>query len=72
MRFIIEQSEQPNKWVCTDTLNKIVVIFEHHKFNDTQKVTTLDDFDTSKYMKLAQYMREMGDWLNENHKDKIF
>ena len=71
-RFIVQQSESPNHFVCTDTENKIVCVFENHKFNDTQKMTMLENFNPDDMMKLAKYMREMGDWLSKNHYDKIF
>lgn len=71
-RYELVKSEISGKWVCTDKENLIVCIFEAHKFNDTQKVTTLLNFDPNKFMKLATYLREMGDWLGENHNEKIF
>lgn len=71
-RFKIEKSVQPDKWVCTDTLNNIVCVFEQGKFNDTQEFTMLEDFNASNYMKIAEIAREMADWLRENHYDKIF
>lgn len=71
-RFILQHSSKPNHWACTDTENKIVCVFEEHKFNDTQKFTVLEDFDSSKFMKLATIARDMGDWLNSNHYDIAF
>lgn len=47
-------------------------VFEEHKFNDTQKFTTLENFDPANFMYMTRYLREMGDWLRENHYDKIF
>lgn len=35
-RFILQPSEYQNKFVCTDTVNKIVIVFEKGRFNDTQ------------------------------------
>lgn len=72
MRYKFEPSENPNHWVATDIENKIVCVFEHKKFNETQKITMLDDFDANNYMQLAKYMRELGDWLTENHRDKLY
>ncbi len=72
-RFILQPSElKPGAWVCTDTENMIVCTFENHKFNDTQKMNMLEDFNPDNYMKLARIMRELGDWLNENHPEKVF
>lgn len=74
-RFIIQASEMSeNWWVCTDKAHGIVCRFEHKKFNDTQKITFLygDKFSTEKEaLACATYLREMADWLLENHKDKV-
>lgn len=71
-RFILQQSEKPNHWVCTDKINKIVCVFENHKYNDTQKFTLLENFEEENYMELAHFASEMGEWLKKNHYDKIF
>lgn len=74
-RFILQPSEQPLHWVCTDTDNNIVCRFEEHKFNETQKFTLIDgeSFRTKEAaLAVATYIREMGDWLYANHKDKVF
>lgn len=70
-RFIIQPSETPNLWVCTDQTNGIVCVFEQGKFNDTQQFTLLEDSKASANQ-LATIAREMGDWLRENHYEKIF
>ena len=72
MRFVLQPSEKPNYWVCTDTENKIVCVFENRNFNYNQKLTTLDDFNPENVMLLAKFARGMGDWLQANHYDKIF
>lgn len=70
-RFRLERStKQENGWVLTDTENMIVVTFEEHKFNDTQKVTLLDGNDVASMdeaMKRVRALREMADWLSINH-----
>jgi len=74
-RFIIKKSEK-NKdcYVCTDAENGIVCRFEAHKFNDTQKFTVLDETTLNSFSptQLAHVAKEMGDWLRDNHYDKIF
>jgi len=71
-RFILQKSEKLVKgWVCTDTKNGIVCVFEDKKFNDTQEFTLLEDAEKDAN-KLAQYAREMGDWLIANHYGKVF
>jgi hypothetical protein len=72
MRFIIQKSEKPGYWVCTDTDNKIVCVFEQGNYNDNQEFTTLEDFNPADFMQMARFAREMGDWLRENHYDKLF
>lgn len=75
-RFILQPSDlQQGWWVCVDTEHNIVCRFAAHKFNDTQKITMLDGdtFATSKEaLAYSTYLREMGDWLRENHYDKVF
>ena len=70
MKYIIQPSEKPNHWVCTDVKNGIVCVFENRKYNETQNVSTLDYFPPAKFMQLAQLMGEMADWLCDNHYDK--
>lgn len=73
MRFVLQNSQlKPNHSVCTDTENLIVCTFENHKFNDTQEFKQLEDFNPDNYMQLAKIVREMADWLRENHYDIVF
>lgn len=72
-RFIVQKSElKPNHWVCTDTENKIVCTFENHRFNETQEINLLEDFNPDDYMELARILRELGDYMGEFHSDKVF
>ena len=71
-RYILQNSEKENYFVCTDTENLIVCTFENHNFNDNQRFTTLENFDPNNFMQLAKFAREMGDWLRANHYEKIF
>lgn len=71
-RFILQPSQEPGFWVATDTENGVVIKFKDHEFNDTQKVTTLEDEDPEDYMLMARAMREIGEWLVANHPDKVF
>lgn len=71
-RFILQKSqEQENWWVFTDTENQIVVRFENKRFNETQQVTMLEDVDTPNPLVIARMMREIGDYLATNHRDKV-
>lgn len=71
MRYKLQQSKSvADGWVCTDTENGIVVEWRQGMFNETQNVVMLDDYHGD-VMDLARLMREMGDWLAANHKDKV-
>jgi len=70
-RFLLQPSSTPGQWVCTDVENSIVCTFKEGAFNETQNARTLNDFDPKNFALLAKYMREMGDWLAENHPQKI-
>lgn len=70
-RFILQRSQKTKHgWVCTDLDYKVVVTFIAHRFNDTKKITFLEDAPTD-YLERARVMREIGDWLSENHNDKL-
>ena len=70
-RFILQESQtQRNSWVCTDTENGIVCVFEDKKFNETQKFTVLEDMENPDAKKLARSVNEMAEWLRKNHYKK--
>jgi DNA-binding XRE family transcriptional regulator len=72
-KFVLQQAQtQNNGWVCADVENGIVCSFDDGKFNETQKITILNDIAKPDAQKIAGIVREMGDWLRENHYDKIF
>lgn len=69
-RFLLQKSHDlPDWWVVADKQNGVVIRFEEHRFNDTQRVTDLSDNPITDYMLLARVMREIGEWLYNNHKD---
>lgn len=70
-KYIFQKSTHPNKWVLTDKCNGIVVTFEDGKFNETQKVTLLDDTRLTAN-ELAKVMRELGEWAVRHHSSKCF
>lgn len=71
-KYIIQKSTHPGYWVLTDTKNGIVLTFEDGRFNDTQKVTVLDDIPNPSPEALARIMSEMGDWAARHHGSKCF
>ena len=66
----LQKSETPNWWVVTHEKHGIVIRFQEGAFNETQEVTTLNDIDPD-VVKLHTAMREIGDWLVENHANLI-
>lgn len=70
-RFLLQKSEKANHYVCTDKTNNIVAIFEKGKFNESQKITNLHKLRTKQMLQLPTILREMADWLQKYHKDKI-
>jgi len=69
-RFILQKSDKPNHWVCTDTINGIVCVFGHKNFNENQTFTLLEDVSKPDASALAKIARELGEWLAINHRDK--
>ena len=72
-RFILQPSQEQGYWVATDTEHGIVVKFKEHQFNETQQTTLLngDTFKTAEEaLAVATYMREIADWLRDNHYTK--
>ena len=67
-RFNFRYSAAENLCVLIDLENYIEVEFIPGKFNQTQTVTVLDDSKPDA-LRLARIMREMADWLVENHSD---
>lgn len=67
-RFLLQVSERTGYFIVTDTANKMVCMFESGKFNDTKKLTILNK---NQFPNLATILRELGDWLGENHRDKV-
>lgn len=61
--------------MLTDTENLVVIRFQDRAFNETQRVSVLEDSplrgaDAAREM--ARVMREMGDWVAAHHGSKCF
>lgn len=70
--YIIQKSSTlSNGWVLTDKENGIVVTFEDGEFNETQKVTPLEDVNHTP-QELARIMQELGEWVVRHHSSKCF
>ena len=66
----LQRSKTPNWWVVTYEKYGIVIRFEQGAFNETQEVKALNDIDPD-VVKLHTAMREIGDWLMENHQNLL-
>lgn len=65
-RFRLEKSKEQDGWyVLTDTENMIVYKFQEHRFNETQRVTFLDEtiHNRREAHEIARMLRESGDYL---------
>lgn len=71
MKYTIQESKEPGWWVVTDTENLVVLKFQEHKFNETQMATMLEDCQLTA-LQLARIMREMADWVAQNHINLVF
>lgn len=65
-RFRFEKSKEQVGWyVLTDTENMIVYKFQEHRFNETQRVTFLDEtiHNRREAHEIARMLREAEDYL---------
>lgn len=70
-RFTLERSQKyADEWEAKDTQYKVLVTWKEHRFNETKKVTFLKLTPTD-YLVRARVMREIGEWLNKYHNDKL-
>lgn len=57
-------------WTVSDTENGINIKFREGLFNETQRVNVSDEWSgIDAIKKLASLLREIGDWLAENHSE---
>ena len=71
-KYVMQKSStRPDGWVLTDTENKIVITFEDGLFNESQKVTLLED-SSATAEELAHIVGEMGGWVTRHHGSKCF
>lgn len=69
--FVLQESETPGFWVVTDTKNNLVCKFLERNFNETQKITDLNDNPITDPLALAMALREIGDYLYSIHPELI-
>ena len=72
-KYLLRKSDKrPLGWTLTDTENQIVCRFTEGQFNETQQITLLEDADPRMVMEMPRIMREMADWLAQNHYELVF
>lgn len=72
-KYLLQKSDKrPLCWVLTDTENQIVCRFIEGQFNETQQITLLEDADPRMVMEMPRIMREMAEWLAQNHYELVF
>lgn len=71
-KYILQKSAHPNKWVLTDKENGVIITFEEGNFNNSQKVTMLEDAPKLSPIDLARIVRKLGEWGARHHGSKLF
>lgn len=61
-----------NIWLLTDKEYLITIRWSHRQFNDTQEVVELEDISQENIRHIPTVLREMADWLVDNHPNKIY
>lgn len=56
-------------WTVSDAESGVSIEFREGLFNKTQKVSVPDSMQGSDAMKVARIMREIGDWMAQEHAD---
>lgn len=56
-------------WTVSDTDSGVSIEFREGLFNETQKVSVPDSLQGSDAIKVASIMREIGDWMSQEHSD---
>ena len=56
-------------WTVSDAESGVSIEFLEGLFNETQKVSVPDTMQGSDAIKVATIMREIGDWMAENHSE---
>ena len=67
-RFKIDEPQE-GLYIVEDTDSGLLCMFEKGKFNETQDFRNIPKGNP---IQIPTIMRELGDWLRENHCDKIF
>lgn len=65
-RFVLA-SGKDLMWTVTDNENGIAIDFREGLFNESQEVKLIAEFTSGDTPRMARIMREIGDWMAENH-----
>lgn len=65
-RFVLTSGKNL-MWTVTDNENGIAIDFREGLFNESQEVKVLVNFFPFDASEMARIMREIGDWMAENH-----
>ena len=75
---ITRHNERNDWWQCEDVENGLIMTWHDHHFNDEQEAQLTDEAhervlkSAAPEMVAAKLLREMADWLGQNHSDKVF
>lgn len=69
-RFILKSGANL-MWTVTDNENGVTIEFREGLYNETQKVNVHDNMQGSDAMRVASVMREIGNWMAENHAEVV-
>lgn len=69
-RFLLQQHSNSTDWIVTDKENLITISFKNRRFNETQEIVELEDFPPENAYMLPRILREIADWIAENHYKK--
>ncbi len=67
-RFFLTPSDDL-LWTVRDNETGVSIEFREGLFNDTQEITTSNGMTTAQVAALPTTMREIGDWMAQNHYD---
>ena len=69
--YILQPSKDAGFWVATDKKNNCVIKFREGAYNETAKITFLEDMPEADALELASVIRGLGDFLAANHPDLV-
>ena len=77
-RYTIRRLWRKGWWRCEDTEHGMTFDWLEHHFNDQNEARMSEECrkaiskEAQPELLIAQWLQEMGDWLRENHPEKVF